>query len=1016
MRAPIVFQLLRWCWIFLTGVALALPLGAAANSAWFFRTWQPEDGLPAHRIVSLAQTPDGYLWIATHLTLSRFDGVRFEDFTPAVSEGPQADLIRAMISDRRGRLWITRDSGMVTCVERGLAAPFVTPAVQPLAMAEDVEGSIWISDAKGKVCRIKDGIVRSMGNSEGLPGPGVCWLATDPQGQIWYSQGGSVGRYQNGRFISSFTWQQQSARLLPARQGGLWLCTGLKIFHFQEGAEPKEVTDLRLGSGQAEAVVTALHEDKAGGLWIGTDSGGLFRYDAHGVQKVETSHPNILNILEDSEANIWVGTFGGGLNRLSSRVIHMEDLSTGLPFAAVKSACEDASGTLWVLGQNGMLACQTNGLWRPLPASDWPEGEANSMTLVAGDVVIGTRSHGVFCHVPGAFVRIPGNQQLEHHAIRLLYPCSNGDLWIATDSRVARFRGRDGSLKYFALPTESSNVRVMAESSDGDIWMATTFDKLLLRIHNDELINETSSHLGGTQAIRSLHNTSDGSLWIGHAGQGLDWSKDGRQFRFRAKHGLWDEYISQIFSDDFGRLWMAGDRGVFYVALSELEAVAVGKAQRVRSVVLGRGEGMPNLVAAIGGSSISSRTRDGRLLMPMLAGLAIVDTRVRRNNLPPPPVIIERLTVNGEIAAAYDLPVNETSVNSPVTVNLRNLSAPLHLRPGVNRMDVEFTALSLSSPENSTFRYQLKGIDEDWVEAGTMRVARYPHIPPGSYQFRVIACNQAGIWNETGAQLAFTVQPQFWETGWFRVAAVASASGLLAGSVLLVTRWRYRRRLERLEQQRALERERARIAQDLHDDLGAGLVEISFGSELGQDRALAGEEIRAHMREMGVRARELVEALDEIVWAVNPKHDDIASLAAYFCEYAQDYLKAMPSLRCHLDVDRELPVFSLDAEHRHNLFLALKEALSNVVQHSHATELRIGISVGDETLSISIADNGQGCDLNTLSNRPGSDGLNNMQQRLEKLGGICAITSLPNLGMKVVFRLHLHAKGASSSI
>ena len=970
--------------------------------------------MPAHRIVGLTQTPDGYLWIATHQTLSRFDGVHFEEFIPATSDGAQADLIRVMLSDRQGRLWLAKDSGMVICMESGLVTQLVTPAVQPLAITEDGEGNIWISDSKGKVCRIKDGTVQTFENAEGLSGQGVCWLTTDHQGQLWYSQGGSVGRYQDGHFVPAFVWQQQSARIIPANQGGLWLFAGLKLFHFQAGAEPKEVADMRLELGHPETAVTTLHEAKAGGLWIGTESGGLFRYDGHGLQKVATSHPDILNIFEDSEANIWVGTRGGGLNRLSPQVIHMENPSTGLPFAAVKTACEDASGTLWALGQNGMVACQTNGVWSPLAASDWPEGDVTCMTEIAGEVVLGTVHHGVFCHAHGAFVRLPGNKQLEYHAIRLLYPCSNGDLWIATDSRVARFRAHDGNLKFFPLPSGSSNVRVMAEAPDGDIWMGTTADSLLLRIHGEELSDETTRHMGGTQGIRSLHVTSDGSLWIGHAGQGLDWSKNGSQFRFRARQGLWDEYISQILPDDQGRLWLAGDRGVFYVARSELEAVAAGQAQRVRSVALGRGEGTPNLVATIGGSSTASHTRDGGLLMPMLSGLAIVDPRALREKLPPPPVIIERLTVNGAIAAAYDLPRSDAPINATAAVNLRIAPAQLRLEPGVKSMAFEFTALSLSSPENITFRYQLEGVDQGWVDAGTMRVARYPHIPPGSYRFHVSACNQAGTWNESGAMLALTVQPQLWETPWFQVTAVTMAAGLLAGGGLLVARRRYRRKLERLEQQRALERERTRIAQDLHDDLGAGLVEISFGSELGQDRALAGEEIREHMREMGLRARELVEALDEIVWAVNPKHDNIASLAAYFCEYTQDYMKAMPTMRCYLDVAKELPNYPLDAEQRHNLFLALKETLSNVVKHSRATELRIGITVNADTLNISVADNGQGCNLGTPTEHPRADGLGNLQQRLKKLGGSCEISSYPGQGMAVVFRLPLHAKGESS--
>ncbi len=1021
-----MFQPLNYRWVLgglarLTILAVALPLAANTNSAWFARAWQTEDGLPEHTIVGLEQTPDGYLWIATHRSLSRFDGVRFQEFAPASPASPTENQIRAMLRDRRGQLWLAKDGGIILRVEAGsitqrLVLDGMSPGAQARAMAEDNQGSIWISDNGGAVFRVQGTESQSFGVGEGLSPNGVCWLATDRAGTLWFSQSGAIGVFRNERFVKLASLGQQSARIHPARQGGIWLFADAKLYHCSLEGRLVAVGELEFDAVPGEVTATALHQDRTGGVWIGTSSGGLFRFDGQGFQRVEVSHPNIINVMEDSEGNIWVGTRGGGLNRLNARALRLVGPTGGLPMAAVQSACEDAAGNLWVVGQNGALASRSNGVWSLVSSnSGWTGGEAACVAAETdGGILIGTRDRGVFRHHRGVIVPLPLNQQLTNLFVRALYTGTEGDLWIALNSFVARYQARDGSLKHFPLPDGASDVRAMVQDARGEVWMGTTSDGLLLRVHGDRLINETTNVMREPRHIRCLQVTRDGSLWFGFAGQGLGRLKEGRFTQFRSDHGLWDEFISQILADEQGRLWLGGNRGIFQLAQAELEAVADGRESRMRSVVFGRGEGVANLQATFGISPAAAQTRDGRLLMPMLTGLAIVEPKLLRNNPVPPPVVIERLTVNGRIAAAYDDPGRKGPMNGPPPASLRDSQAWLRLGPGVNRMEIEFTGLGLSSPENVAFRYQLEGLDQDWVEAGTARIARYPRVPPGDYRFRVTACNHDGIWSERAAVVALKVKPYLWEAGWFRAISVVLAAGVLGGGVLLTARRRYRHKLERLEQQQALERERTRIAQDLHDDLGAGLVEINFGSELAQDPTLAPEEVREHTREIGARAREMVTALDEIVWAVNPKHDSVASLATYFCQFAQHFLKAT-SVRCHLDVARDLPVAPLNAEQRHSLFLAFKEALSNVVQHSGATDLRLAITASRATLTITVGDNGRGLTPDTLSGKNGADGLGNMRSRLQRLGGSCELASRTGGGTTVVFKVPLLSVGQAAT-
>ena len=1007
------------CWFASLIVLLILcPVTAATNSAWFARTWHTGDGLPAHTIVGLEQTPDGYLWIATHRSLSRFDGLRFQEFAPATPESPTAGQIRALILDRRGRLWLAKDGGVISFIEDGVMTQAAVlgetvPGAQFREMVEDAQGRIWINDSAGSVFRIQDGKVQAFSTAQGLRGQNVCRLTTDLQGRLWFSQAGNVGVFRDGRFETLLTLGQQSAFIAPARHGGIWLCSGETLYHVQPDGKIQEMAELPPGPGGVDAGMTALYEDTGRALWIGTTTSGLFRFDFQGLESVPVAHPNILDIVEDSEGNLWVAT-RGGLNRLSPRVLQLLGPETGLPFTAVRSACEDTAGTLWVVGQAGALACLSNGVWSLVSSNaGWSGAEAVCVTAKSdGSVLIGTVNQGVIRHQGGVFGPVMGNSQLPEAEIRSLFACANGDLWAAIGSEVIRLGAQDGKATGFPLPTGASPVRTMVEDQAGDLWLGTTSDGLLLRVHDDRLINETTNVMQGPKHIRCLQVTKDGALWMGFVGYGLGRLKQDRFFEYRMEQGLGDDFVSQILPDDSGRLWIGCNRGIFHVSQSELEAVAEGRASRFRSVAFGRGQGVPNLQASFGITPGAARTRDGRLLMPMLTGLAVIQPGLLAETPLPPPVIIERLIVNGQAAATYDDSGRRNQMKEPAPANLRMLRSALGLGPGVHRLDVEFNGLSLSSPENVTFRYQLVGVDEDWLEAGPARVARYPGIPPGDYRFRVTACDQDGVWNETGAVVLLKVAPFFWETLWFRSAGTAGAIGLLSGGVVLVVRRRYRRRLGRLKQQQALERERARIAQDLHDDLGSGLVEINFGSELAQDPALNAEDVREHTREIGVRAREMVTALDEIVWAVNPKHDSVSSLATYFCQFAQHFLKATP-VRCHLDVARNLPVAPLNSEQRHSLFLAFKEALSNVVQHANATDLRLSIATPESTLTIGVRDDGCGMSLIEPRERSGADGLGNMRRRLQRLGGRCELTSRPGEGATVTFKVPLPGRGAA---
>jgi signal transduction histidine kinase len=436
---------------------------------------------------------------------------------------------------------------------------------------------------------------------------------------------------------------------------------------------------------------------------------------------------------------------------------------------------------------------------------------------------------------------------------------------------------------------------------------------------------------------------------------------------------------------------MSSYGGILRANEKDLNRCADGRQTGVLFLTYGISDGMPTLECSEGLQSAGGKTSDGRLWFPTAKGLVAVDPASVNTNLLPPPVCIEEMQVDNLIFAD----------GNPVR--------PLKVPPGLHRIEFEYTGLSFVAPEKVRFKSRLNPLDTEWVDVGTKRVATYNYIPPGNYSFQVTACNNDGVWNTTGASLKFEVLPYFWQTVWFRVFSGLLTVLAAGGVVWFDTRRRMRRRLERAERQRDIERERSRIARDIHDDLGASLTRIAMLSQFDRGDLQSPESMAKNLARIFATARELTRAMDEIVWAVNPRHDRLDSLASYLSRFANEYLSAA-EIRCRLDLPLHLPTLRVTAEIRHNLFLAFKEALHNVVKHATAIEVRVEFKLEAAQLALQVADDGRGFDITMPGDGHAAaariacrNGLANMQRRLAEIGGVCEICSEPGRGTTVTF-------------
>lgn len=718
------------------------------------------------------------------------------------------------------------------------------------------------------------------------------------------------------------------------------------------------------------------------------------------------SHSEVNSLTEDREGNLWVGTGGNGLDLLRPRAMRMLGVADGLPLESVRTVCQDTAGHIWIVLQDGSLACRREDQWTVVsPPVGWPGGNFICATAGRdGSLWVGTRDRGLLQWTEGQWHEWGRPEPSASGGVRSLLAARNGDLWVAMDSPNRLYRLRAGEFQTWIPPGEVRLLRTLTEDRDGRIWAGSS-DGQILRVEGDVLVAEAAIREPRLCSVRTLHGGADGTLWIGYAGWGVGWFARGQYARITKAAGLFDDYPSQILSDDRGGVWFTSNRGLFQVRAEELAAVAGGRAERVRAMVYGRSDGLPGFQSVFESSPSAWGGTDGRLWFATRNGLLTVAPDRIQDNPTPPPVMLERVWVDDRIVALRD---SRSPLRVAAETNLGELRIPnalLPLPPGHRKVAFEFAALSYASTENVHFRHRLENFDPEWVEAGTQRTATYPRLSPGRYTFHVRACNHAGVWNEAGFQLNLLVAPFYWQTWWFRLAALAAFTGAVAGLARYFSFRRLRHRLERLERQTELQRERARIARDMHDEVGAKLSRLSLLSDLASQQGDLPVPARREVNEISETARDTIRAFEEIVWAVNPKNDSLPDLVHYLCRFAEDFFEGS-GVQCACDLPGEIPPLELPTETRHHVFLAAKEALNNVLKHADAQQVRVRLRLLEQAFEISIEDDGRGFAGDASAPRAGTgNGLQNMRHRMQSVSGQLLVESRPGKGTRATLRV-----------
>jgi signal transduction histidine kinase/ligand-binding sensor domain-containing protein len=944
--------------------------------------WSTGEGLPVNEILDLKETPDGYLWMGTHHGLVRFDGARFETFFRTPRGARYGARVAPLEVDGRGRLWAAPDAAALVYLEAGefsdvlTNAPFLRARVDCLCN-DGTNGVLWV-DEKGGLGRISAQVPN---RAEPVAGPGSAgsrWLRGF-DGQLWLAGPRSLRTYQNGEWRRIAMPTNTAFVAAPRRAGGLWLARDARLRYVTADGTRRAVEDF---PWRNQSRVTRMMEDTLGRLWIGTESQGLFCYAAGRFKQVVPTASAIRCLLEDGQDNIWAGTQGGGLIRLRQRHMFVHDLRGGLPNEFVRSVAQDRAGRVWMVTKEGGLGWWLNGAWHGLGLADgWPRVDSFCVFPANdGGVWISTVYRGLWRWLDGRFSEVkPSRDLMKEPAVDLLED-RRGRLWMVTD-KSGLYCLSGTNLTAYSTPEglPSEFMRCVIQDQAGEIW-AGDWKGGIARFRDGkwELMRNPESHRDIVRSLIAL----DGALWVGTDASGLLRFKDGKTARISVEQGLPDNCIQQLLPDGRGYLWGATLYRLFRVSLDQLNAVMDGRSEKVSATTYGRSDGLPDVSFGDWYDPRCWRTVEGELWFATANGAIHFQPSDLRESRAPQ-VLLEQTRLDGQPVAA---------------------TALQHLRPGAGGLEFQFTAPCLTAPERIRFRYQLTGVDADWVDAGSARSVTYASIPPGHHVFRVLASTPEGAWGARPATVALAVHPYFWQTNWFLAAVTAAVAG---GGVWIWRRATVRRlgrRLQSLRQQHALEHERARIAQDIHDELGANLTSIGLMADMGARHKANPAALARDLDHISQTARASVVAMDAIVWALNPRNDSLDHFANYVAQFTREFFRPTP-LRTRLELPASLPEQPLPTDTRHQLFLVVKESFNNIVRHAEATEVRLELACDNGHLRLTVADNGKG--LPAQAAGEGRDGLVNLRERIERLGGTLRVQSKPGQGTRLDFTVPL---------
>jgi signal transduction histidine kinase/ligand-binding sensor domain-containing protein len=975
-RPLLLFVIFSFC--FVDRIAALDP--ARHISQYAHTAWRTQDGV-VEVGTTIAQTTDGYLWLGTQNGLLRFDGVKF---VPYDSAGLPGHGYNYLLGARDGSLWIGTPNG-IGRLKDGMFQWYSDPAQHSgvSAILEDHEGTIWftryrVPRSEGPLCRVEGNGIHCYGEADGIPVKYGIGLTEDSSGNLWF--GSSVlCRWRAG---SASTYLNERAKRLAASDGvmdvaagpsgTIWAATGviapdMGVLYFNGEKWASYVVP---GFDGARVRSETLFMDRNNSLWIGTSNDGLYRVhdgvaDHYGPTD-GLSGKNVSLIYEDREGNVWVVT-DGGLDMFRDTPVVSYSAREGLSGSSILAVLGLQDGSLWI-GNGGSVDILKGEHHSVLSANEGLKGQQVSALFQdhGGAVWLGLDKK-LLVYEGGRFgeIRRPNASSLDDSWVSAITEDVSQNIWVLTGHhRLFRIKER---IPEYVLTVSgvTRDTGFLAPDHDGGIWIASRGDTLT---HYRDGKSQTLSlnRPGGSLTVWDMIVDSDDSLFVATSDGLFRWDKQHWQI-LDSRNGLPANSVFSMLRDNDGDLWLYSQRGLVRIARSEFEKWRRREEGKLTVEVFDRFDGTRPGPSSVPVQPIATKTLDGRLWFATRVEVQAIDPKQLFRNHIPPPVHVEKV-----IADRKDY----------------GLGDGIRLPALTRDVQIEYTALSVGVPQKVFFHYQLEGRDARWQEPGTRRQALYSDLRPGHYRFRVIACNNDGVWNEAGAFLDFSIVPAYYQTTWFRLVCAALGLALL---------WAlYQLRLQQLRRQfniglEARVNERTRIARDLHDTLLQSLHGLMF-------------EFQAVRNMFHRRPEEALEALDGAIMgterAITESQVAIEGLRdATVAEndFAQLLRATGEELLESRSADDEAPTFGLIVEGERRalvptildqVYRIAREVLRNAFRHAHARRIEAEILYDEHQFRLRVRDDGKGMDPQVLEKggRAGHWGLPGVRERAQQMG------------------------------
>lgn len=972
-------------------LGVLLLMGRRADAQYRIDTWTTEEGLPTNSVTAVLQSRDGFLWMSTYGGLVRFDGANLRLFSPGDTPGLRTSRLVALFESRDGALWITTEDLGVTRYYDGVFTTYTTAegllgnSVGPLF--ETADGAVVADTANGAV-QWRNGKFEPYNGAPSYKDPGLTIVGRTADGATWYRDASGIHKFAGGRITRTLPREADAKNVFEDRAGRVWM-------HLRNAGHDSIVCYTASGresppglEGLSKFNAVGWSEDREGNVWLGfRGNAGIARFDGERFTRYGMADglpgPNAETIFQDREGTLWAPT-DGGLARLTARPLSAYGADHGLEGNNTYAIYQDRQGDIWIGGWPGLTRYR-NGRFESMSRAAGVAGQ-NITALFEdrdGALWVGVWDSGIRKLEGGQVTSMPSPTGA---VVRAIYQGRGPDIYFGGREGLARYRDR-AFAPVVGFP--GGEVHSLFEDRDGALWIGTGFG--VLRYANGRFTTfGAADGLTVQTIIRSIYQDRDGTMWFGSYDSGIFRFRDGRFTHYSTRDGLFANGAFQIVEDADERFWITSNAGIYRVSRQDLEDFAAGRSTQVTSVSYGTRDGMLHTECNGGTQPAGVLATDGRIWFPTQRGVVVIDPRAMPINNQPPPVVITQATV----------------------ANRRLEGGPIEIRSGPTSLEVQFAALTFARPELSRFKYRMEGLDEDWIDGGRERTARYAQLPYGHFEFRVIAANRDGVWNTAGARVQVIVVPPFWRTQWFLALVLVSLAAL--GYTVHAWRMQLLRREQDLQQafSRQLiasqETERKRIAAGLHDGLSQNLIVIKNWALMGLTAPPDDEVSRGRLREIEGAAAQALADVRDIVHDLTPYQLERLGVTQTICDMVGKVSDAS-GIRIECRAENMDGQVSKDASL--TLYRVVQEAVNNIVKHSGAARAAVEI-VGDrDAFRVRISDDGRGFSPEGLAepdpSRKGGFGLFGMSERVRMIGGQLDIASSPGQGTIIAIELPL---------